>query len=219
MIIMIRVLILVLLLLAVSLLFYRSPELICIRNEGFKNPDVAPGNPFPPLGMNVCRDLPDGSACMDVNTALQTEGSRPLFTGVDVPPAGPIVSLNSNDVPLSFINPQRTFEEEPYKVEDGQTIYPPWGNKDPGSFEQLTEKTGKYRFKIPELLYDGIWKKDNKEWVLPIPTDCQVKGTYGADKLSPIAERCLFGQTIVDPAECAGLVYPSPPPLTYVYNC
>ena len=218
---MIRVLSILVLVFLIYLLFYRSsPELIVYTNqEGFKNPDMAPGNPFPPLGMNVCRDLRDGVACMDVSIALQTEGSRPLFTGVDVPPAGPIVSLNNNSTPLSYIYSVRTFEDEPYQVEDGRTIYPPWGNKEKGSFEQLAEKDGKYRFKIPELLYDGIWKQDNKEWVLPIPTDCQVKGSYGANKLSPMAERCLFGQTIVDPAECAGLVYPSPPPLTYMYDC
>lgn len=86
-------------------------------------------------------------------------------------------------------------------------------------FDQLTTREGKYTFVIPELKYDGIWsqKVDGNKCCWTMENTEKIK-TYGANKLSPNPPT-LFGKTIIEPPECAGLWPPYKPPITYIYNC
>jgi hypothetical protein len=163
--------------------------------EKFRNQEPTKGNPFAHLlGMNRYREVKDGECC-------------------DVWPAGPIVPATCNRVPLypDGLEPTRDIPDEVAIPE--------------APFDNLAPKDGKFTFGIPELRYDGIWtKKANPGdpaqccWTLAPPKNCELK-TYGASHLSRIPKCSMFGKTIVEPPECAGLWPGGPPPITLIYDC
>lgn len=162
--------------------------------EHFKNKEPrSPDNPFKfPLGMTRYRSVADGECC-------------------DVWPTGPIVLATCNRVPVFPIG-MTPFRDVPDEAKI--TEYP---------FDDLAPKDGKFTFVIPELKYDGIWSRrddpDNGSrccWSLEKSGNLK---TYGNNKLSPIPKLSMFGKTIVQPPECAGLWPKSDPPITLVYDC
>jgi len=174
----------------------RDQQLSNKLKEGFDmcEPKAKPegDNPFCcPLGMSRDRQIPDGVAC-------------------GVGPAGPIVPIACDKVP----GWQPGMYPKTYNVSGPEA--PP--------FEPLVPKKGRFTFIKPELRYDGIWSmktdpncKTKCCWSLDDRT-CGVS-TYGGDHLSPAPECSMFGKTIVEPAECAGLWPITPAPITYIYDC
>lgn len=163
------------------------------EQEGFVNEEPTEGNPFGcTLGMNRYKYVKDGECC-------------------DVWPVGDIVPASCNRVPL-FPEGMEPIRDIPDSVKIPEA-----------PFEQLVPKTGKFTFVIPELRYDGIWTQrgdpsDPSKCCWTLNPKSELK-TYGGDHLSPTPEKSLYGKTVIEPPECAGLWPVSNPPVTLVYDC
>jgi hypothetical protein len=93
-------------------------------------------------------------------------------------------------------------------------------------FEQLANKSGIFTFMIPEFKYDGIWSRKTNDccWTLSSPYSSNLYfpeniKTYGSNQLSPIPEKSMFGKTIIQPPECAGLWPIYTPPIIINNDC
>lgn len=185
--------------------------------ENFEMSEPKDGNPFcRPLGEVRYKNLPDGLACSTIPEALEAEGSRPLCIGKDPPPAGPIVPVSCNRIPLWKPGVEPKPCHDPIEQDIAEAPFP-----------ALTPSTGQFAFCIPQWKFDGIWTKNtNPEnptrccWSLESkPTECGPYHSYAGEHLSRVPECSLYGKTVISPPECAGLWPSSKPPITYVYDC
>lgn len=160
-------------------------------------PSCREGNPFPiPLGMTRYKQVANGECC-------------------DVWPVGPIIPLTCNRLPLF-----------PTGLEP-QIAGPSTQRGDYHHGRPLAAASGRYTFEIPELKFDGVWVRRNNptaercDWTFQT-RNCRQLRSYGANVLSPAPERCMFGQTIISPPECAPYYNrqtAGPAPIYFNYDC